>query len=118
MEDGQGITVRDRRNWGSNYPMSAGAPLLDRVKNLKQLVGFGLFLLAADPHSPNQLCLLTLEFCLELIERRHAATASIDVVAAKKYASLVATKLWVRYPEMPVEDPEQLTADQIRSLTA
>jgi DNA primase len=32
-------------------------------------------------------------------------------------ASLIASKLWCRFPEMPVADPEQFTADQIRNLT-
>ena len=36
---------------------------------------------------------------------------------AMQYASLIATRLWCRYPEMPEEDPEQLTLEQIRSLT-
>jgi hypothetical protein len=33
------------------------------------------------------------------------------------YASLVTSKLWCRFPEIPVPDPEQLSVDQIRALT-
>jgi hypothetical protein len=36
---------------------------------------------------------------------------------AGSYASLTASRLWCRFPEMPVVDPEQLTAEQIRKLT-
>jgi DNA primase len=35
---------------------------------------------------------------------------------AQAYAGLLATRLWVKFPEMPVADPEQLTAEQIRNL--
>lgn len=37
---------------------------------------------------------------------------------AQAYAGLLATKLWVKFPEMPVADPEHLDANQIRALTS
>lgn len=35
---------------------------------------------------------------------------------AQTYAGLLATKLWVKFPEMPVSDPELLSAEMIRAL--
>lgn len=35
---------------------------------------------------------------------------------AQAYAGLLSTRLWVKFPEMPVSDPEQLSAEQIRVL--
>ena len=35
---------------------------------------------------------------------------------AQACAALIAAKLWCRFPQMPVADPEHLTADQMRGL--
>jgi hypothetical protein len=34
----------------------------------------------------------------------------------KKVASFIAERLWVKYPPLPVADPEQLTPIQIQAL--